>query len=267
MRKKQNQLTVVIRTNEERTIELIHQTVSDQVPAENIRVINEKPFFKAVQKTFEIGSQNDSPYLLALDGDILLFPEAVQYMIYEAGKYKRDDFFRIDFPIFDKFRGRATGVHFYNNRYARKFLDFLDTREHGTAFLRPEFENVEAFSKKYSLSYQNIPHFIVAKHDYFQYYRDIFNKYILRRKRGIRDNWFGKLVSIVKQKSLQNLDDLDYAIALEALLQDETELPAIEVLFEKYGIEEKRELPETAYPFIRETLAQNKIMSKLWRRE
>ena len=190
-------VVVVIRTHHERTVELCRELVAKQVPESCIYVIEEKPFVRAVKKTFEIGGQHAQPYLLALDADILLFPDAVKYMCWQAQKNSSLDYLRLDFPLLDRFQGPILGAHFYRNQYTNDLFAFMNNDPSSEKYLRGEGDNVINFCKYKGIPCQGPrPYFLVGKHDHFQSYQDIYKTYRTRRRRALADR---KLPSFFKK--------------------------------------------------------------------
>ncbi len=264
MKNEHSNIFIVIRRNQERTFGLCSFLSSCQIENNQIVSICEKPFFNAVKKTFEIGLDSTKCYLLGMDADVLLFPDALEYMIYETQNYGAGkDWFRIDFSVYDKFRGRVTaGAHLYNNKYSGNFYNFLNTSGRGDV-LRPEYDNVKAFCESRKLEYRHIPHYIVGKHDYFQYYRDIYRKYHLREKRSHLDKNTDLVLKNLRQMRISFLDDYDYAVALKAFEESYEGIPPCEDVCAALGIQEKQPIPEKDFSLIQQSLASSRIMQKI----
>jgi len=258
-----NNITIVLRTHKERTIDLCYKISKQQISIKDIYIVKEVPFFKAVKKTFEIGANNDNKYLLGLDADVLLFSDALEYMLHEANNYQNKEFFRMDFPLFDKFRGRLMGAHLYNNEYSKEFLEFLNKKDEEKNFIRAEYENVKEFCDKKGLEYNYYPHFIVGKHDYFQSYQDIYNKYQLRAKKSVQSKVFDMTYNLIKGNSLKNIDDMDFIFALEGMKSANGNGVAFEEIMKKYHLKEKKPISENLHSMIIETLNNNIIMNKI----
>src|SRR6476619_2803834 len=77
---------VIIRSSGERTEAACKQIPAKQVRIENISVIHESPFSKAVEATFRLGTEADKKWTLAVDADILLTATAVQDIVKRAEK-------------------------------------------------------------------------------------------------------------------------------------------------------------------------------------
>jgi hypothetical protein len=165
-------VTVVIRSVGERTLELCRQLVCKQVPVENVFVINQYPFQKAAQRSCEIGIELGKPWTLCLDADILLRRNAVQTLrkwALAAGERA----LYVQGSILDKIFGgpRQAGPSLHRTSLLPIKLKYLPTE--GLS-LRPE---TDAAMKLAALGYPHPRyHMIVAVHDFEQYYRDIYRK-------------------------------------------------------------------------------------------
>lgn len=98
-----NNVTVIVRTADERTIDACLDSIKDQVEAHNIIVIKEKPFYKAVQKTFELGIKGEKKWTLAIDADLVLLPNAIHIMLDRAEQLD-DQLYIYQGFILDKFK-------------------------------------------------------------------------------------------------------------------------------------------------------------------
>ena len=105
---------VVVRANGERTTRVSLKLVSYQVPKDNILVINETPFSKAVKTTFQKGIEANQKWTLALDADVLLKTGAIKELINRAESLPQN-FFMIQGRVLDKFFcfGRNGGPHLF----------------------------------------------------------------------------------------------------------------------------------------------------------
>src|SRR5690606_39569755 len=69
-----NDLVVIVRTAGERTFELSHSLLLAQVPADRVLVVDERPFEKALRRTYELGIEHAARWTMTLDADVLLRP-------------------------------------------------------------------------------------------------------------------------------------------------------------------------------------------------
>ncbi len=254
-------IVVVIRTAGERTVELCKNLVQSQVDENQIHVIEEKPFFKAVKKTIEIGSNSTAKYLLALDGDMLIYPDAIDYMIYSANKVDYKSFLRIAFQLLDKFRGEIIGAKFYNNYYSKSFLDLLNKIDDNKSFLRPEAEILKKFANQANLSISNNKDHDIGRHDYYQYYSDLYSKYRLRYRRCENDGDTDELKNYIDMKLKNNPDDADYLFVREIFNTAELDIDINDIM-SKCGIVEKNPMNGKDFESIINSLSTFSVMDE-----
>ncbi len=261
--RKRKDITVVIRTAGERTVEISKRLVQNQIDESRIHAIEEKPFFNAVKKTIEIGSRSSTAYLLALDADILLYPDAIDYMMYEVDQFDFDQHLKISFWVSDKFRGRfKSGIHLYNNIYSIPFYNFLSCIDPYSDFLRAESENMKKFAVKEGLIYSFAPYHVIAKHDYFQYYRDLYSKYRLRYKRCVADGNMDNITKYIHAKQAEYPDDQDYIFVREIFNTANENISVDEILL-KLGMQEKEPINYKMFESITESLSCESVMQKV----
>lgn len=114
----QDNVTVIIRSVGERTTGLCLDLIREQVISENIYLIHEIPFSQAVRRTFEIGQENDLPWTLAVDADILLAANSIKKLISLAEK-EDGLIFKFNGRFVDKLflSARHAGVHLYPTKF------------------------------------------------------------------------------------------------------------------------------------------------------
>lgn len=257
-------LLIVIRTAGERTAGLCEQIVRAQAPYSELHVIAEKPFLRAVRKTMQIGATSNARFLLALDADIVLYPEAMEYMMYEANLQDYEKFLRIDFWLNDKFRGKVMGVHLYNNLYSADFFGYLAGIDDNTYFVRPEGNNFIAFAKPTKLRYGYIADKIVGDHDYHQYYADLIRKYTLRYDRCVADGIIDDTIAHIASLRAAHPDDFDFVVADELLSARHAGKPINNMLGD-LAIREKNPLDDDAVASIQAGLPAGSLMGDVRR--
>jgi len=166
--------SVVIRTVSERTEQLCYRLLCQQIPPENISIVHEAPFAKAVQKTFEIGLDKNLPWTLAVDADILIAPNVINQLLAIA-EQADPKVFKFGLKVLDKFFGglRYAGIHLYRTALldeARKYI----AQSHSS--LRPETFILRRMQELGYVFHQIEEEFVLGLHDYEQYYRDIYRK-------------------------------------------------------------------------------------------
>ena len=201
-------VTVVIRSTGERTEQACYNSVLQQVRKENIFIVNKKPFSEAVRANFKIGIEQNKPWTLALDADLILAKGAISQMIVKLEELG-DNYYIYQGWVYDKFfKGfRTGGPHLYRTSLLQKGITFIP--KEGKS-LRPESDTYRAMQEIGYHYYVDNRYY--GLHDFEQYKRDIYRKFFLHSK---------KHRSYVKQfmESWKHdiLLDADYSIALKGL--------------------------------------------------
>ncbi len=163
-------VTVVIRGVAERTEELCKQLLSNQIHSENIFLIHETPFSKALKKTFEIGIREKRKWTLAVDADVLVRSNILNDF-YERAEKSSSQTFVLHTQMLDKFFGgyRAGGLKLYRTSLLPQALPIVPEVAN-----RPEGFVAKSMHKQGF--YLDITDLICGLHDFEQYYADIFRK-------------------------------------------------------------------------------------------
>ena len=165
-------VSVIIRSAGERTSDLCYELVCQQVPRENVVVINEFPFRKAAQRSFEIGLDLGRPWTLCLDADILLRRNALRTLRTWALEADSNVLY-VQGSILDKLFGRPrrAGPYFHRTSLLPKLPEHMPAE--GVS-LRPD---TDAAMRLESFGYRRFQQsLIIAVHEFEQYYRDIYRK-------------------------------------------------------------------------------------------
>lgn len=199
-------LTVVIRAAGERTLDLCHSLVSKQVEEQNIFIIEEKPFSKAVFKNFEIGYENGHKYTLSIDADTLIYKDSIQLQLNNFDKLD-ENYFVYKGLVFDKFFNsyRGAGIHLYRTSLLAKAIDFIP--KEGTSH-RPESHTYREMQKLGFHTYQDT--WAVGIHDDEQYYEDIYRKFFLHAHKH-------KINDIISNWDKDWINNPDFKMALKGL--------------------------------------------------
>lgn len=202
--------TVVIRSVGERTTDLCKFIIEKQVLRKNIFIIEETPFSKAVRKTFEIGLNNNLPWTVAVDADVLLHSKGLQTLINCAESYQQP-FFKGNCKGVDKFFGSTRTIcpHIYTTSY----FDYAILAFPEEETLRPESHVLDIVNEKFQLSVAFFPN-IIALHDFGQDYEDIFRKTTIYAKKHLR-----KIDYFIKYWGSNLNSDYDYIVALTGLFK------------------------------------------------
>lgn len=209
---------IVIRSCGERSLPLCLQAIEQQQG--NPIVIKEAPFIQAITKTFEIGKDSLADWLIAVDADIILNPNALSTMIEGASEMlkKAPNLFLLKFPLIDKFRGTCLGCHVYNNKYSKQVYEFFKDIPYDPLDSRPEKTNTLKFAEKLQLLNTSY-HEAVGLHDYEQYYNHIYVKYY---RQAVRQPAFiPEIIERILQRRMEYVEDLDFVVALFGLYSGE----------------------------------------------
>jgi hypothetical protein len=166
-------ICVIIRSAGERTEQLCKELVLEQgIPEKDIRLVNEVPFTRAVQKSYQVGIEMGCRWTLCLDADVLLLPGSIRDMV-KLAEQQESSLFEIQCLVIDKFMGgpREAGNHLYRTSLLEKALPLIPVDEN---IIRPETHTLNAMS---SLGFpRKRINYLAGIHDFEQYYRDIFRK-------------------------------------------------------------------------------------------
>ncbi len=246
-------LTCVLQSSGERSEELSKTLLKQQFDFDLFTIARDDNPSENIKNLID---KTNARYLLVIDANVLLFPDALEYIIYEAKRHEYDSFFRINSSVYDKFIGRTSvGVSLYNNSYLDKFMAFLDSNPSGETLSC----SVKQFSETNDLKYIDTLHFIIGKRNYFQYYKDLMSVF----KHYENDEHFDQISAIVEQKRSENIDDLDFLIVNDVLNHIQNDINTdIDGILRKHNISEKDPLGSQLSPIVIESLSKNLIMKK-----
>ncbi len=175
-------LDFVIRSIGERTEEVCIELVNrERQPHEELSILREQTHTLAVQETIRRGLMSKADWLAAIDADMLIVQGGVS-LIRDELRSVSEDVFVVHPAVFDKQYGmRRWGVTVYRTSMLDQvWTVFQDvkcqrrTKIEGAVIA--EFENE-----------QKRAHFsrtVVAYHDFFQFYRDLYRKAYLNATRN-----------------------------------------------------------------------------------
>ena len=174
-----NDVTVIIRSAGERTINLCRRLSEYQIPSQNVFVIQERPFHKAVEVCFKLGIEEKRKWTLALDADILLESHAIENMVRKADSLG-ENLYIFQGTVLDKIYGeyRYGGPHLYQTRHLENALEILLNNPKS---LRPESATYKKMSAKGYFFYNS--NICFGIHEYDQFLADYFRKGFLHAKK------------------------------------------------------------------------------------
>ena len=197
--------TVVIRSVGERTEGLCYDRLRCQIPEHNIHLIHETPFSQALRKTFQIGLQDNRPWLFVVDADVLVMPRIVDKMIAYAETLDEKVFCVIGM-IIDKFlqSPREGGVHLYRTKWLRQAVSIVPDPYQA---IRPENFVIRTMNRNnFRLVRTDV---LTGLHDFEQFYRDIYRKGFIH---AIKNNEMVlEVLDLWRKKAAA---DPDYQVAL-----------------------------------------------------
>ena len=152
--KNKSDLTVIVRTVSERTTDTCIQLLSNVIPHDNIFVISEIPFSKAVRKSFVVGIENKKKWTLVIDADVLIRESFINEML-DFAEQQPDNTFVIQGLVHDKIFDvlRPAGNHLFRTKYLNAAIESIP-RE-GTT-LRPNQKQSIIWLPKDSYSFKTI---------------------------------------------------------------------------------------------------------------
>jgi len=207
--KKFNSLIVTVRSAGERTEEAcIRSIVCEGIAQEQIHIIKEAPFKKALETCFSIAFKSDETWLLTLDADMILLPDTLQKFISEAEKMPAN-YLQIQAKILDKIFGdvRKGGPRLYRVEHLKKAFKISQTLQDD---IRPESNIINRMGSEGYPSRYISP--IIALHDFEQYHKDIYRKACVHAVKH-----FSKLPGILEQVVQFQQNDVDYRVILKGI--------------------------------------------------
>lgn len=168
-----NQVTMIIRSVNERTEQLCKKLIADQgVDEKSIFIVNEVPFSASMRKSFQLGLKQQKKWTYCVDADVLLRPGSVNKMI-EFANRQNQNVCQVQGYMMDKFFGgvRKGGVHVYRTALLNKVLNKIP--DEGKS-IRPESYMLKQMDRD-GYSTAVVP-YIVGTHDDEQFNYDIYRK-------------------------------------------------------------------------------------------
>ena len=150
-------------------------------PSEQVVMVHERPFSKAVRATFERGRDGGRAWVVGIDADVLLLADAIERLRMVCA-CADGGAFAITPLLMCKFYGGicCKGVHVYPQRLMSRAIGMIEQCG-SEGDLKPESAVVRAMGEK-GFRAQGPP-VVVGVHDYEQSYRHIYLKARLRARR------------------------------------------------------------------------------------
>ena len=205
----QELLTVVVRSVGERTTGACLNLLSTLVPSEQIILVREVPFSRAMRRGFEAALELGRKWTLVVDADTLVLPGFAQEITLFAQRQQANAFV-VQGVVFDKFFNllRPAGNHLYRTRHLQKALECIP--EEGCT-LRPETHMIGEMVRRGYLFIQKP--FLAGLHDFEQQYLDIARKCFLHAHKH-EPHWLEPILPVWQRRQAA---DKDYVAALAGI--------------------------------------------------
>lgn len=201
---------VIIRHVEERTKNLCHTRLAQQIPEQNISFVSATPFTATLHQAYSKGIEADKKWTFCIDADVIPAEDCIEKILSIADKLEGSAF-EAQGLIYDKIFGvmRPAGNHLYRTSL---FPDALKILENSPQHLRPETNILRTMARNHNHSWFQDSAFI-GLHDFGQYYTDIIRKILLQYFKfpDARDS----LVEAFEAKA--QAGDTDFQVALEGI--------------------------------------------------
>ncbi|WP_420457973.1 hypothetical protein [Neolewinella sp.] len=165
----------VVRSAGERTVAACTELIRSFVPAHRVVQVEERPFAKAIDKTFRLAAASGCEWTFCIDADVFVHAEGMR-QLYEIAAKVPDNVWFVQGLTVDKFIPiiRTAGTGIYRSKVAG--MATIGIPEDGTA-LRPEdVTRRSMLTRGYQMYRTPI---VVGLHDFEQYYHDIARKTFL----------------------------------------------------------------------------------------
>ena len=165
----------IVRSAGERTTAACAALIRRFVPAERVRIIEERPFSAAISRTYELGAASGATWTCCIDADVFIHAPGWRRLLAEARRVPPRVWYVQGLTI-DKFIPiiRTAGTGIYRNSAVLEARAGIPPD--GTS-LRPETDTMQAMLARGWRMYRTP--IVVGMHDFEQHYRDIARKMIL----------------------------------------------------------------------------------------
>lgn len=202
------QVTCIVRSIGERTTSACIHLLSQIFQPEKIVTLSAEPFTEALRQTMLTGLEEDRPWTLVIDADVLVYSPCL-FELLEFANTQSAMTFMLHGVVFDKFFGifRSAGNRLYKTKHMYEALKWIPYESES---LRPEAELTQRMLRQGYHAFQRGT--FIGLHDFEQDYLDILRKCIL---------FLHKHVPFLKnlQSYWQDMaeKDLDFSAALDVL--------------------------------------------------
>ncbi len=198
-------VVVVLRAASERTLEFSHASLLRQISSNYLRITQENPFEEALRKSFQLGLESGKEWLITVDADVLLLPDALKELV-EAASNMPPSYVELGARVFDKVLGsyRLAGNRIYRTSLLEKAINCIPPVGQE---IRPEASTLRNMAE-IGHSHRCIG-LVTGIHDFEQYYADLY------RKAFVHGQKHDYLAADLLKRCLRKKDsDPDFAVIL-----------------------------------------------------
>lgn len=206
---------LVFRTVGERTSQAAYELAIEHIRPNEVHVIeNVRPFSEALRRSLQIDFSCDA--VLFMDADCLITEDISDVLRSQQHPY-------VDSLVLDKFRGYVgAGVHLTRIDVVQAMRDVEIPSEDRELVISAEHVVRRAAMRHLGLPYARQP--LPILHDFFQFHRDVFAKYVLRELR-CRTPYLRLKLAAYHEAWEQDPHDVDYHVARQAIAYSRRHLP------------------------------------------
>lgn len=200
-----DQCLVVIRSAGERTTQWSLEKAQSIFGTQNVVLIDERPMYRAIKKTFEIGIDSGKTWVVEIDADVILRQEGILHLLNTAAGRPESSFFHFGM-VFDKLTNgfRSAGNKIIRASHLPEALTLLPEAANQ---LRPDTYIRKEMALKGYHYYRDVC--LVGIHDFEQHYFDLYRKGYLQ---GVKNRT--KLERFINNWPKNHNQDPDY-LAIE----------------------------------------------------
>lgn len=164
---------ICVRTTGERTEKCLLESLKREFPLASLEIVSERPFYKALEKAYQLSISSGKEWSIHFDADILLMPGASDNIKRAISSFS-EKIFSAQCLVADPLLGtlRFAGNKIYKNEYIPLALSNIDNL---TNTLRPERYVISLMEEK-GFSFVDLNSDVIGLHDYQQFYIDIYRK-------------------------------------------------------------------------------------------
>lgn len=202
-----NEYIIVIRTVNERTLQLCQHLIVKQSHNITIHVIKNLPLEETIKVCYEIGSKSKKKWMITVDADVLISEGALNKILAESEKLPKH-YLQVEGRIVDKLtqRVRWAGIRCYRTELLAKAIELIPS--HST--IRPESSAIDKMKVLGHPSKRS--NSIFGLHDFEQFYSDIYRKAFIHSYK--HQMFLFDMINTWKQKAKY---DTDFIVALKGV--------------------------------------------------